>query len=150
MKGLTTSLFGRACRIFLTLAYPEGSDTIPAAKAFFLQLDPNQSVDSYLAPPICQPLPAVEGRGPGFALRLGSATYPHLKMQIIDCDQNGTWVFGVDTHDTLRLPPGHADTERWLALQAVNRRLKEQIEHAWEAQGLLTFTALLRRGLQPP
>jgi hypothetical protein len=32
-------------------------------------------------------------------------------------------------------------------LQAINRELKEKIEHAWEADGLLTFNALLRREL---
>ena len=147
MKGLTTPLLQRACRIFLTLAYPEGPHTIPPAKAVFHQLEPTKPLEAQLKQPMCQPLPEVAGRGCGFALRLGSSAYPHLKMQVIDCDCNGTWVFAVDTHDTLRLPPGHADAERWAHLQAANRRLKEQIEHAWEAEGVLTFRALLRRDL---
>jgi hypothetical protein len=34
-----------------------------------------------------------------------------------------------------------------MELQTANRRLKEQIESAWEEAGLLTFNGLLRREL---
>jgi hypothetical protein len=54
----------------------------------------------------------------------------------------------VDTHDQLRLDPRHPDAAGWAQLQAINRELKEKIEHAWEADGLLTFNALLRRELE--
>ena len=49
----------------------------------------------------------------------------------------------------LRLPPGSPDTEGLAVLQAANRRLKEEIERAWEADGLLTLNALLRRAVAP-
>lgn len=147
MKGLTTALVSRACRIFLTLAYPQGMNPVPPAKAAYLHLDNNQALETVLAPPVCQPLLGAAGHLRGYALRLGSVQYPHLKMQVIDCDHTGTWVFAVDTHDGLRLDPGHADAQRWALLQAANRRLKEQIERAWEAAGLLTFNGLLRRDL---
>src|SRR5262249_2617947 len=127
MKGLTTALVSRACRIFLTLAYPQGMNTVPPAKAAYLHLDNNQALETVLAPPVCQPLLGAAGHLRGYALRLGSVQYPHLKMQVIDCDHPGTWVFAVDTHDGLRLDPGHADAQRWALLQAANRRLKEQI-----------------------
>jgi hypothetical protein len=68
-------------------------------------------------------------------------------MQVVDCDQAGTWVFAVDTHDGIRLEPHHADAECWALLQAANRELKRRIEQAWEADGLLTFNGLLRRDL---
>jgi hypothetical protein len=32
-------------------------------------------------------------------------------------------------------------------LQVANRKLKEQIERAWEAAGIMTFNGLLRREL---
>jgi hypothetical protein len=146
MQGLTTALLSRACRIFFALAYPQGENTVPPARAAYLHLDDRRPLEAVLAPPVCQQL-AGDGRVRGYALRLGSVHYPHLKMQVVNCDHAGTWVFAVDTHDGLRLEPGHADAERWSHLQAGNRRLKEQIERAWEAAGLLTFNALLRRGL---
>jgi hypothetical protein len=148
MMGLTTPVFSQACRIFLTLAYPDGNHTIPPAKTVYSRIEDSQNLESLLEPPVCQKLTSPEGRVRGFALRLGSSHYPHLKLQVIDCDYTGTWVFGVDTHDGIRLDPGHPDAERLARLQSANQRLKEQIERAWEAEGLLTFAALLRRGLE--
>jgi hypothetical protein len=57
-------------------------------------------------------------------------------------------VFAVDTHDALGCAVSAEEAEVWSQLQAENRRLKERIESAWEKQGLLTFNALLRRGLE--
>jgi hypothetical protein len=53
----------------------------------------------------------------------------------------------VDTHDAIRLDPGHPDAAGWARLQAANRQLKAQIELAWEDAGLQTFNSLLRREL---
>ena len=150
MRGLTTALLGRACRVFLTLAYPQGECTIPPAKAAYGHIPSDQPLELLLRPPLCQPILGEGGRVRGYAVRLGSSHYPHLKLQLIDCDQTGTWVFAVDTHDTLRLEPGHADAERWALLQEANRVLKRCIEQAWEADGLLTFNGLLRRDLDAP
>jgi hypothetical protein len=147
MKGLTTDLLCRACRIFLTLAYPEGESTIPPSKRAYLHLDSHQDLEAVLVPPVCQPIPLAGGRVRGYALRLGSAGYPHLKLQVVDCNQRGILVFTVDTHDAIRLDPTHADALRLAKLQAANRQLKEQIERAWDAAGLLTFNGLLRREL---
>jgi hypothetical protein len=147
MKGLTTDLLSRACRIFLSLAYPGGESTIPSAKQVFFHLGADQDLEAVLVPPVCQPIPLADGRVRGYAIRLGSAGYPHLKLQIVDCNQRGIWVFMVDTHDAIRLGPNHADARRLAQLQAANRQLKEQIERAWDAAGLLTFNGLLRREL---
>jgi hypothetical protein len=146
MKGLTTALLERACRIFLERAYPEGHDTIPPPKNSFLALDPSQPAASVLVPPVCQPLPRREGGLRGYALRLGSALHPHVKMQIVDHEDAGC-VFSVDTHDGFPSDLSPTDTIRWTEWQAANRRLKEQIERAWEEAGLLTFNGLLRREL---
>jgi len=146
MKGLTTALLERACRIFLERAYPQGLDTIPPPKNRFLALDITQPVESVLVPPVCQPLKRHDGSLRGYVLRLGSAAHPHLKMQIIDEYDTGC-VFSVDTHDRFLMDPSHPDAARWREFQAANRRLKEEIEHAWEEAGLLTFNALLRREL---
>ncbi len=148
MTGLTPMLLGRACRIFLSLAYPEGKATIPPSKAAYLDLAGHESLDRLLAPPLCQPITNSKGGVRGYALRLGSADFPHVKLQVTDCGPEGGLVFAVDTHDALSLDPDHPDAPRWAAIQAANRVLKEKIERAWEAEGLMTFNALLRRGLK--
>jgi hypothetical protein len=146
MKGLTTALLDRACRIFLELAYPEGRHTIPPPKDAFLALPLDQPPETVLRSSIGQPLPAPCGGIRGYTLRLGSAAFPHLKLQIVQVE-DGSWVFSVDTHDAIVLDPLHPDFARWTELQRSNRGLKEQIELAWENAGLLTFNALLRREL---
>jgi hypothetical protein len=147
MKGLTTALLGRACQTFLDLAYPEGKDTIPAVKRAYVHIDPAQPLTGLLRPPVCQPLSGPDGVSRGYAFRLGSSAYPHLKMKAVACEAGSAWVFAVDTHDTIQLEANHPDAPAWRRLQETNRRLRDQIEAAWEGEGLLTFKGLLRRGL---
>ena len=106
MNGLTAELLGQACRTFLDLAYPAG--TVPAAKRPYYDLQPGQPLGPLLVPPVCQTLPAPDGGLRGYALRLGCATYPHLKLRVVHCEEFPC-VFDVDTHDTVQLPPDHPD-----------------------------------------
>jgi hypothetical protein len=147
MCGLTTSLLGQASRTFLTLAYPGGPSTIPPSRRPFLNLAPDQPLEPLLVPPLCEVLRTAEGDLRGYAFRLGSACYPHIKLQAVRHDHGDTWIFSVDTHDALCLDANHPDACGWKKLQTANRQLKEQIEHAWETEGLLTFNGLLRQEL---
>jgi hypothetical protein len=147
MQALTTALLARASRTFLTRAYPGGLSTIPPGKRAFLALAPDQPLEPLLVPPLCEVLRTPQGGLRGYAFRLGSATYPHLKLQAISSDAGAAWIFAVDTHDALHLDANHPDAAGWRKLQTANRQLKEQIEHAWEADGLLTFNGLLRQEL---
>jgi hypothetical protein len=144
MTGLTTALLGKACRIFLALAYPEGC-LAPAKQAYF-NVRPDQPLEPLLAPPLCQVLPAPQGGVRGYAFRLGCGTFPHMKLRVVDC--GGNLVFAVDTHDAMSLAPSHPDAGRWAEMQVANRRLKQEIERAWEQEGLKTFNELLRDGLE--
>jgi hypothetical protein len=146
MKGLTTELLQRACRIFLDRAYPEGPHTIPPASLRYLALDVEIPLEYVLIPPVCQPWTRCDSGLRGYALRLGSARHPHLKLQIVDHEDDGC-VFSVETHDGFSLDSPHSEEARWRELQSANRRLKEEIERDWEAAGLLTFNGLLRREL---
>jgi len=155
MKGLTSAVLGRACRIFLQLAYPAGVETIPAKRRVYLGLTTGEPLEEFLPPApaaagICQVLAPSGGRSRGYAFRLGSATFPHLKLQVVDYDNGSALVFTVDTHDAF-LPgmnPDHPDAQAWRSLQESNRKLKEQIERAWEREGFTTFHTLLRDGLE--
>ena len=149
MKGLTTALLDRACRTFLERAYPDGIHTIPHPNNTYCFLRADQPLDRLLVPPLCQPLFCRDGSFRGYALRLGSAIHPHLKLQIVSHDDDAC-VFSVDTHDAIFLDSQDPDCPRWTQLQNFNRRLKEQIERVWEQAGLLTFNALLRRELARP
>jgi hypothetical protein len=154
---IMTVCLGRACRIFLDLAYPGGPETIPPARRCFYDLNCDRSAAEILdgAPAeVCQPIEAGGDRQRGYALRLGSSHFPHLKLklQLIDHDAAGTWVFTVDTHDAFSKqsvypPSDHPDAAAWIALQAANRDLKSRIENAFEEAGLVTFNSLLRRDL---
>jgi hypothetical protein len=151
---LSTALLGRACRIFLEAAYPEGPESIPPPRSAYWALPEQQPLDDCLTAggAVCQKL-----REGGFALRLGRAGYPHLKLCVQEVEINGAagWVFSVDTHDAFsrekpRPAPDHPDAAPWQELQAANRALKERIETAWEAAGLTTHNAILRGALSRP
>ncbi len=160
MNPLPTELLSRACHIFLALAYPGGEQTIPEKKRAYLHLNPDESLASYLPPApaaggIGQILKGEDGAVKGYAFRLGSATFPYLKLQMTEYRSRGLWVFTVDTHDSFpRLnadrPESHPDFEAWTALQKANRQLKERIERAWEQDDLWTFNRLLRADLDEP
>ena len=148
LEGLTPETLGRACRIFLQLAYPGAPATIPQGKTAYWDPPVDSNLAALIKPPVCAILKTFEGRLRGYAFRLGSAHYPHVKLQVIQHEQMSPCIFSVDTHDTLRLDPHHPDAPGWAKLQIANRQLKEQIEHAWEADGLLTFNGLLRQELE--
>lgn len=159
MHRLTTQLVGRACRLFMDLAYPGGPETMPPAKRIYHDLPDGEPMSKFLPPApaavgVCQVVPPGETCRVGYAFRLGSAHFPNLKLSILLVEEghDSTWVYMVDTHDAfsqLRFhpPTDHPDAAAWLALQATNRRLKEQIETALEDAGFVTFAALLKREL---
>lgn len=148
MFGLTAGLLGRACQIFLAYAYPDGA--IPESRRAFLNLLPDDPLEPLLEPPLCQRLygtPAGATELRGYALRLGSSAFPHVKLKIVWHYETSRWFFAVDTHDAIHLTPGDPDHQRFKELQGKNRRLKQQIERAWEQAGVLTFNASLRQEL---
>lgn len=159
MVPVSTAALARACHLFLKLAYPGGPDTIPAKRRPYYDLPADRPATDFLPPAavaaeVVQALPAAGGGARGWALRLGSTVFPHLKLkiQLVDYNNESVWVFMVDTHDafskkSFQPPPDHPDSEAWRALQSANRQLKEQIERAWEAEGLPTFNSLLRSEL---
>jgi hypothetical protein len=148
MQPLPAHLLGHAARIFLDLAYPGGE--APAKCRPLRDLHAGAAVPApLLEPPLCQDLcrPKRDQEMHGYAFRLGSEHFPHLKLQVVWHDQLDAWIFSVDTHDYLILPATDPDLHRFHDLQARNRQLKERIEEAWEAAGLMTFKRALQQEL---
>ena len=80
-----------------------------------------------------------------YALRLGNAHYPHMKLQIQPWPNAAGFLLSVNTHDqVVSLDPNSADASAFRALQSENQRLKEAIEQAWDQEGLPTFLRYLR------
>lgn len=94
-----------------------------------------------------------EGKGkPGtliYALRLGNAHYPHMKLQVQPWPNESGFLLSVNTHDqVLSLDPNAADLPAFRAIQEENQQLKEAIEHAWDEARLPTFLRYLREYIQ--
>src|SRR5271165_895925 len=99
MQQPSTHLLSRACRIFLELAYPEGPGSIPVKKRPYFDIACDQPIESFLPPSpcatgVCQLLRGDSGEPAGFDFRLGSSTFPHLKLRIQSLTVNNqiTWV----------------------------------------------------------
>lgn len=142
-----------ACRIFMDLAYPDGAGTIPEPKLPFYDLGPERSLIELLPPApvsvgVSKTLSRNAGGSFGYEFRLGSASYPHLKLRVqtMDLHDREVWVYSVDTHDgfhraTAALNPEEA--EQWRTLVERNRAAKRAIEQALAHAGFLTPTAVL-------
>jgi hypothetical protein len=162
MTELCTALLRQACRIFMDLAYPAGTTTIPLKKRAYYEIDPERPLADYLPPAplaggVAQNLSTGKRGIRGYEFRLGSAHFPHFKLrvQLMEHRDGPVWLFTVDTHDSfsrtsIQPPPDHPDAPQWLALQDANRDLKDRIEHEFEQAGMLTFKSLLRGDLESP
>lgn len=134
----------RAVDLYLARAYPDAG--LPSAVQG--RLDWPESVklaDLIGGPPFERANRPAEGVAPIYALRLGNAHYPHMKLQIQNWPNDEGYLLSVNTHDqVLSMGPDARGAEGFRALQTENQRLKEAIEQDWEAAGLPTFLGYLR------
>lgn len=137
----------QAIQTFLELAYPDRR--VPESRTHYCGLSHELTLENLLS------LKGVEkiacgshGDEMGYALRVGNAWYLHMKLLIQPYKESPGFVFGVDTHDMFRVPADSPDSEQLNIIRARNRELARQIEAAWEAVGLPTHKALLRRYLR--
>lgn len=160
MSFVTPTDLVTACRVFVALAYPGGAATIPTDKQNYLEISPDGTIDDFLPPspaasPICVPLSKRPGGLVGYEFRLGSASYPHLKLRIQQIELHGqlVFVYSVDTHDGFDKATQFMNPEeiaKWRTLVDGNRRLKKEIEDALARAGFITPIRLLRIDLTGP
>ena len=79
-----------------------------------------------------------------FSLRLGNRFYPHMKLVIERSPDGIHALFRADTHDRHVQPkPGSAEAAAFAELARKNQELAQQIEGAWDDNGLATFKRYL-------
>jgi hypothetical protein len=143
-QGLRVDLLRKAVDTFLRVAY--GGLTPP---------DPvKRRIDWPAGLEACELLNLPQFERPGRtrevpatirALRLGNASYPHMKLQIQPWPNAAGFLLSVNTHDQVQLiEPDSPEADRFRELQSENQRYKEAIESAWDAEGLPIFLRYLR------
>jgi len=134
LDRLTPAHVRRAIQIFLDHAWPPGQDARP--KLGLGELEGCSTLDEVFArfdrPPEGQTTSA------RYTLRLGNHRYPFMKLVVQEYLVNGEYFFSVDTHDDLCITPDMPDYEGWTELRRYNRTLKDEIEGAWQGEGLPT------------
>jgi hypothetical protein len=148
LPQLRLDVLRRAVEVYLAFAYE--SEVLPEVVQRRLVWDDGVDAGALLARP---PFERVGKAGAGaqaiFALRLGNARYPHMKLQIQPWPNAAGFLLSVNTHDqVLALDPNSPDAPAFRALQAENQRLKEAIEQAWDQAGLPTFLRYLREYIE--
>src|SRR5262249_40738444 len=133
----------------LQCAYPSGQ--IPPVVQKRICLDRERPISELLC---CSPFENYTVEAPShctvYALRLGSADYPNLKLEIRPFPNQTGFVFWVNTHDHfVTVTPDMPDAKAWTDLVRRNRDLKQAVERAWAAQKLPTFTSAMQEELGP-
>ncbi len=135
-----------AADLYLAIAYPSGA--VPDSIRRRLDWSAIATVSELVALPPFERA-SKPNADPVFALRLGNARYPHMKLQIQPWPHATGYMLSVNTHDQiLGLDPNAPDADAFRALQAENARLKDAIETAWDTEGLPTFLRYLRDYLE--
>lgn len=137
----------RSVELYLAIAYPGGP---PEPISHLLPDDPLEVVswlmsDATQRDPADAPLEGVRS----FALRLGNAGYPHMKLRWSRPPGERLLVLSVDSHDAfLNVPAGSGDDEALESLKRENSRIAAAIHAAWDAAGLPTERNYLRRKIR--
>jgi hypothetical protein len=137
----------KAIEIYLDLAYANADH--PETLERFLP-EPGSEPAEYLmsdaverTPP---DVPLKETRA--FAIRLGNAQYPNMKLRLSRPPKDPLLLLSVDAHDAmLKVPPESPDYDALEALKAFNTELTDRIHKAWDQAELPTEKGYLRDAL---
>ncbi|HEV3163512.1 MAG TPA: hypothetical protein VGZ22_05690 [Isosphaeraceae bacterium] len=144
LRGLRVDLLRQAVDVYLSQAYA----AVDPPEVVKRRLEWPAGVDAATLlshPPFERASRPGPNRPAVYALRLGNARYPHMKLQIQPWPNVAGFMLSVNTHDqVLALDPAANDADAFRSLQAENQRLKEAIEQAWDQSGLPTFLRYLR------
>ena len=143
LRNLKVDALRQAVAIYLEQAYQ--STAPPEVVRRRLEWPSGSDADTLLEAPPFERTGKNKSTGSTiYALRLGNARYPHMKLQIQPWPNDAGFMLSVNTHDQVLLDPGTADLTAFREIQTENQRLKELIEQAWDDAGLPTFLRYLR------
>lgn len=144
---LSWDMLREAIAIFLKYSYPTGQ--VPEVVQKRIVLDSSRPVPKAISePPFENYVADAPFHCTVSALRLGSADYPHLKMEIRPFTNHVGFVFWVNTHDQFISPDSKvADADRWREVLERNQNLKQTVERAWAAHKLPTFATAMQEDL---
>lgn len=148
LQSLRIDLLRQAVEIYLSLAYPTGNlpDVVRRRLDWPAGVEPMALLSN---PPFERGNRPASGSSQVFALRLGNARYPHMKLQIQPWPNAEGFLLSVNTHDqVLALDSNSPDLDVFRQLQAENQSLKETIEQAWDHAGLPIFLRYLREYIE--
>lgn len=147
MSPLCGRLVIQAIRIYLEQAYPSGAP--PENRRQFANLEDQLALEEILRLKGVETLPPASStqQRPSYALRVGNDWYPHMKVVLRPLDEDGAYIFTVDTHDHVTVPDGSPEAEALRALKARNTELARLVEKKWTQVGIPTQAAALREYL---
>ena len=143
----TAREIARAVDIFLEVAYE--ADPPPATERFRIRPDCDPAAwlmsDVTERSPVEEPIEQVRS----FAMRIGNALYPNMKLRLSRPPNDRLFIFTVDAHDAmLKAASGTVDHDELEDLKRHNAQLSGQINVAWEQAGLLTEHDYLRQRIR--
>jgi CheY-like chemotaxis protein len=145
-EQITGAMLNRAIDLYLQHAYRGGSHERPLfdERAAFPQILARQPdlFEDLSGPPVRSDDQTALSSPRVFALRLGNASYPHMKLALVEAFFSNEFVFAVDRHDTFHFDPNVPGYRAWCELKEINRLLKESIEGSWYKEGLPTLRSL--------
>jgi hypothetical protein len=148
LRDLDIGALRRAVGIYLQIAY---DDSTPS-EAVRHRLEWPEGVDAETlmsGPPFERSGKSKSTGATIYALRLGNARYPHMKLQVQPWPNSAGFMLSVNTHDqVLTLDASTVDLPAFREIQSENKRLKELIEQAWDSAGLPTFLRYLREYIE--
>lgn len=140
LKNLNYPLLKKAIDLYVARAYP--AKIIPERLLGILELrglekksgwkDVVQWPEWERTPPKAGPAEVTR-----LQLRLGNASYPHMKLSLDRISDTDEFIWSVDTHDQKVIELG-GGTEKYKKLQEENQRFRQEIEADWTAAGIST------------
>jgi len=135
LEDFTLDALRRAIDLYLETAYPAGAPRRPLP----LRIEGAQSVRELLPQFLDESKPSGAHR---YALRLGNARYPFMKLVLQENLLEDEYTLCADTHDQIEVKSSAPDYKEWLEVRAYNARIKQAIEDRWTEAGLPSPAAL--------
>ena len=136
------ALVQRAIDVYVRTAYPDGP---PVAVRSMLATERSWAGHLTDSPVFIKDDPKNTTK---YSMRLGNASYPHMKLVIERAPDGNTFLFRADAHDAHCCPPaGSPEHDAFRQLMTKNQKIITAVEQAWAAEGVPTMKTYLQADL---